>query len=112
MHALLLALVLQLTAVETVTSAADHYDKYASIAFDREATMWIAYSSMHGDETSIDVNFGGGDVDLYNTLGIHNVILSFTMRDINVPAGEASYYVPVTQADGGQAWSAPVWVTK
>ncbi|HSP14904.1 MAG TPA: CehA/McbA family metallohydrolase [Thermoanaerobaculia bacterium] len=60
MHAVLLALVLQLSGVETVTTAADHYDKYASVAFDREATMWIAYASMHGDETSIVVRSKAG----------------------------------------------------
>jgi hypothetical protein len=38
--------------------------------------------------------------------------LTFTARDINVPSGETSYYVRVTQADGNQAWSSPIWVTK
>jgi hypothetical protein len=38
--------------------------------------------------------------------------LTFTARDINVPAGETNYYVRVTQADGHQAWSSPIWVKK
>ncbi|MEO8217869.1 MAG: CehA/McbA family metallohydrolase [Acidobacteriota bacterium] len=38
--------------------------------------------------------------------------LTFTVRDVAVPAGETSYYVRVTQADGEQAWSSPIWVTR
>jgi len=36
--------------------------------------------------------------------------LTFTVHDTARPAGETSYYVRVTQADGQQAWSSPVWV--
>jgi len=50
---LALALTAQLTGIETVTTDEDHFDKYASVAFDREGTMWIAYASMHGHETSV-----------------------------------------------------------
>ena len=37
--------------------------------------------------------------------------LAFRVTDGARPAGETSYYVRVTQADGEQAWSSPVWVT-
>ena len=50
---LALALTAQLTNVETVTTGDDHFDKYASVVFDRAGTMWIAYASMHGDHTSV-----------------------------------------------------------
>ena len=50
---LALALTAQLTNVETVTTDADHFDKYASVVFDREGTMWVAYASMPYDHTSI-----------------------------------------------------------
>ena len=49
---LFLALVL---AVETLTTAEDHFDKYASAAFDRGGTMWVAYASMHDERTSVVV---------------------------------------------------------
>ena len=52
---LALALTAQLTNVETVTTGDDHFDKYASVAFDRAGTMWIAYASMHDDDTRIFV---------------------------------------------------------
>ncbi|MGZ4779362.1 MAG: hypothetical protein ACXV5L_09205, partial [Thermoanaerobaculia bacterium] len=39
--------------VETLTTDDDHYDKYPSIAFDRDGTMWIAYTSMHDDHDAI-----------------------------------------------------------
>jgi hypothetical protein len=38
--------------------------------------------------------------------------MTFTARDAQIQAGESSYYVRVTQADGHQAWSSPIWVTK
>lgn len=38
--------------------------------------------------------------------------VSFTVMDLDPPPGETSYYLRVTQADGQQAWSSPVWVTK
>ena len=37
--------------------------------------------------------------------------LTFTAHDAQPAAGETSYYVRVTQADGQQAWSSPIWVT-
>jgi hypothetical protein len=52
---LALALTAQLTNVETVTTDADHFDKYASVVFDRDGTMWVAYASMHDDHTSVVV---------------------------------------------------------
>ncbi len=52
---LALALTAQLTNVETVTTDDDHFDKYASVVFDRAGTMWMAYASMHGDHTSVVV---------------------------------------------------------
>ena len=52
---LLVLLALPLTAVETVTTDDDHYDKYPSIAFDRDGTMWIAYTSMHDDHDAVVV---------------------------------------------------------
>ena len=52
---LALALTAQLTNVETVTTDADHFDKYASVVFDREGTMWVAYASMHDDHTGVVV---------------------------------------------------------
>lgn len=52
---LALALTAQLTHIETVTTDQDHFDKYASVVFDKAGTMWVAYSSMHGDHTSIKV---------------------------------------------------------
>lgn len=36
--------------------------------------------------------------------------LTFRAQEKAVPAGETSYYVRVTQADGQQAWSSPIWV--
>src|SRR4051812_30725007 len=39
--------------VETVTTDDDHYDKYASIAFDRTGAMWVAYTSMHDDRDEV-----------------------------------------------------------
>ena len=38
--------------------------------------------------------------------------LTFTVTDIDQPPGETSYYVRVTQTDGQQAWSSPIWVTR
>ena len=38
--------------------------------------------------------------------------LTFIARDANLTAGETSYYVRVTQIDGQQAWSSPIWVTR
>ncbi len=37
-------------------------------------------------------------------------IVTFTVEDKAPPPGETSYYVRVTQADGHQAWSSPIWV--
>ncbi|MEP6801127.1 MAG: CehA/McbA family metallohydrolase [Acidobacteriota bacterium] len=37
-------------------------------------------------------------------------IVTFTVEDKAPPPGESSYYVRVTQADGHQAWSSPIWV--
>lgn len=34
---------------------------------------------------------------------------SFTVTDEPEASGETSWYVRVTQADGEQAWSSPVW---
>ncbi len=36
--------------------------------------------------------------------------VTFTVMDNDARDGETSYYVRVTQADGHQAWSSPVWV--
>jgi hypothetical protein len=36
--------------------------------------------------------------------------VSFTVTDPSPRSGETSYYVRVTQADGQQAWSSPIWV--
>ncbi len=36
--------------------------------------------------------------------------LRFTVTDPDPPQGEVSYYVRVTQTDGHQAWSSPIWV--
>ncbi|MEO8188846.1 MAG: CehA/McbA family metallohydrolase [Acidobacteriota bacterium] len=36
-------------------------------------------------------------------------VVTFTVEDKAPPAGESSYYVRVTQADGHQAWSSPIW---
>ena len=36
--------------------------------------------------------------------------LRFTMRDRGTPGREHTYYVRVTQANGQQAWSSPIWV--
>lgn len=37
--------------------------------------------------------------------------VAFTVIDAARPAGsETSYYVRVTQTDGHQAWSSPIWV--
>jgi hypothetical protein len=36
--------------------------------------------------------------------------LRFTMRDRGRPGREHLYYVRVTQANGQQAWSSPIWV--
>jgi hypothetical protein len=36
--------------------------------------------------------------------------LTFRAQEKALPAGETSYYVRVTQADGQQAWSSPIWV--
>ncbi len=38
--------------------------------------------------------------------------LEFTVADIERLPGETSYYVRVTQADGHQAWSSPIWVQR
>ena len=38
--------------------------------------------------------------------------LSFTVTDVDELPGESSYYVRVTQADGHQAWSSPIWVQR
>lgn len=38
--------------------------------------------------------------------------LSFAAVDVDEPAGETSYYVRVTQSDGQQAWSSPIWVSR
>ncbi len=38
--------------------------------------------------------------------------LSFSVTDTQVPSGQTPYYVRVTQSDGHQAWSSPVWVTR
>jgi hypothetical protein len=38
--------------------------------------------------------------------------VTFSLTDVDEPKGETSYYVRVTQADGHQAWSSPVWVTR
>ncbi len=38
--------------------------------------------------------------------------LSFSVQDDDEFAGETSYYVRVTQVDGNQAWSSPIWVTR
>jgi len=38
--------------------------------------------------------------------------LTFTVTDIDRLPGETSYYVRVTQVDGHQAWSSPIWVTR
>src|SRR4029079_138218 len=51
----MLLLALALTAIETLTTSDDHFDKYASIAFDRGGTMWVAYASMHDEKTAIVV---------------------------------------------------------
>ncbi len=45
----------QIADVETLTTDGGHYDKYASIAFDRQGTKWIAYTSMHDDHDSVVV---------------------------------------------------------
>jgi hypothetical protein len=37
--------------------------------------------------------------------------LRFTMRDRGRPGREHVYYVRVTQANGQQAWSSPIWVS-
>jgi hypothetical protein len=39
-------------------------------------------------------------------------LLSFRMVDEDQLPGETSYYVRVTQADGHQAWSSPIWVRR
>jgi hypothetical protein len=36
--------------------------------------------------------------------------LRFAVRDRGAPGREHAYYVRVTQANGEQAWSSPVWV--
>lgn len=38
--------------------------------------------------------------------------VSFTVQDSPDAAGETSWYVRVTQADGEQAWSSPVWASR
>jgi len=38
--------------------------------------------------------------------------LTFTVTDMDQLPGETSYYVRVTQTDGQQAWSSPIWVTR
>ena len=38
--------------------------------------------------------------------------LSFAFTDTPDAAGETSWYVRVTQADGEQAWSSPVWAKR
>ncbi|HSR49515.1 MAG TPA: CehA/McbA family metallohydrolase [Acidobacteriota bacterium] len=38
--------------------------------------------------------------------------LTFTVRDPHPEAGETSYYVRVTQVDGHQAWSSPIWIKR
>ncbi len=38
--------------------------------------------------------------------------LTFSMSDEPPLSGETSYYVRVTQADGHQAWSSPIWVRR
>lgn len=38
--------------------------------------------------------------------------LTFTVKDVDQLPGETSYYVRVTQTDGQQAWSSPIWVTR
>ncbi len=38
--------------------------------------------------------------------------MRFNARDAAPAPGETSYYVRVTQADGQQAWSSPIWVTR
>ena len=40
----------------------------------------------------------------------HSRILRFTMRDRGESGHEHAYYVRVTQANGQQAWSSPIWV--
>lgn len=35
---------------------------------------------------------------------------TFSVEDKSPQPGETSYYVRVTQADGHQAWSSPIWV--
>ncbi|HSR69354.1 MAG TPA: CehA/McbA family metallohydrolase [Acidobacteriota bacterium] len=39
-------------------------------------------------------------------------LLRFTVSDPRPAAGETSYYVRVTQADGHQAWSSPIWIRR
>ena len=38
--------------------------------------------------------------------------VSFTVEDSPDAAGETSWYVRVTQADGEQAWSSPIWARR
>ncbi len=38
--------------------------------------------------------------------------VSFAVTDTPDAAGETSWYVRVTQADGEQAWSSPVWAKR
>jgi hypothetical protein len=38
--------------------------------------------------------------------------LALTVKDVELLPGESSYYVRVTQADGHQAWSSPIWVQR
>ncbi|MGZ7078705.1 MAG: CehA/McbA family metallohydrolase, partial [Thermoanaerobaculia bacterium] len=38
--------------------------------------------------------------------------MRFSARDAVFAPGETSYYVRVTQADGQQAWSSPIWVSR
>jgi hypothetical protein len=48
-----------------------------------------------------------------NTLKVPDTrVLQFTVSDGERLSGETSYYVRVTQADGHQAWSSPIWVTQ
>ena len=38
--------------------------------------------------------------------------VSFTVTDTPDASGETSWYVRVTQADGEQAWSSPIWAKR